>query len=468
MLKFFSQLRRRHRIETCRSRIICSLFLACVLLCFGWGLLILGAGSAPAGAAGSPPPPPTPTQADVDALKTQINGLEEDAGALKEREEDLKWILGFILGAAALFAFAQGASTWFSAESFNKRAEGSLRKAEKAAKTIERRAAELRKKYPLFSDEEQRRQQAFLDLGRIFPDEDFNWQRDYYEKMPVFERQKLLSIERFISYEIAGNQDPDETYARRLRQLARFYWSKFIYERKRGFVDYGDLDHAEYLEDLAMRRIGAAFYLLNDLGNIYFERFKAFERDIHSEKRTEEQEAQLKRALSAAKEKFGDSIEAQKVQLRAYFNLAYIENRLRDSDEDRKLGLRKAINYLRQGLKLPGGLKYPNWENEPVKEYYGSALYNLACYHARLAHLYDGKTLRSMAEAKACEAVLRKAAKIGMASPEDVVKDFDTDGGDFYPILRDAAPEVKNRFERLKRDLLEASRRKQPEVAAQK
>ena len=485
MLELFARLQRGWRSETWRSRIICSLFLACVLLPSGWGFLALAAGTAaPAGA--TVKPAPTTTQADVNALKAQIDSLKDHADALMEREEDLKWILGFILGAAALFAFAQGASTWFSAESFNKQAEDSLgrakesetsarnilaeigKSADKAAKDIERQAAELQVKYPLFSDEEERRKQALDDLRRIFPDEAFNWQRDDYENMPVFERQKLLSIERFISYEIAGRQDPDEIYAGRLRRLARFYWSKFIYERKHGSGNYADLDHAEYLVDLAARRIGAAFYLLNDLGNIYIERYRAFDTAVPSERRTTEYEAQLKMILGDAKKKFVESVDAQEVQLRAYFNLAYVDCRLRDSGEDRELGLRKAIQDLREGLKLRPGAEYPNWENEPVKEYYGSALYNLACYYARLVPLYDGKPLRRMAALKACEAVLRKTAKIGMATPEDVAADFDKESGDIYPILKNAAPEVRNRFENLRRNILAASSRNATEASTQK
>lgn len=467
MVGFPSRLPRAPRFWTRVSRTFCLLFVAFVLLLSACGFLVLATGLAvPAGAADNPPTPPN--QAQVDALKAEVRDLSEQAETLKQREEDLKWVLGFILGAAALFALAQGVSAWFSAESFNKQAEQSLKKANSAAKKIEKRATELQEKYPLFSEEERRRKQAFDDLERIFkeaspvqkPDEGFNWQRNYYTKMPLLERQKLLSTERFISYEIAGKKDPDDVYARRLRRLALFYWSKFIYERKHGSGNYSDIDHAEYLINLAIERIGRAFYLLNDLGNIYIERHRAFADAIPVAQSNGASAAQLKGILDQAKEEFLGSIEAQKNQLRAYFNLSFIF--MLDAKSALKINLREdAIRNLRDAIKyLRAGLKYPNWENEPVIEYCGSAIYNLACCYARLFKLYEHKPQWSKAAVKACETVLRKAARIGMSSPDDVKTDFDTEDGDFFPIVHNATPEVKIRFEALKTALLGASGKK--------
>ena len=269
------------------------------------------------------------------------------------------------------------------------------------------------------------------------PDEGFNWQRQFYEKMPLKTRQELLSAERIFPYEVVGQNEPADNYARNLRHLAQFYWTKFIYERVHGMGNLGDLERAEHLLDLAIRKIGAAFYLLNDMGNIHLEYYKLYAKSLSQH--TGLDPVELSRAQDRARRCFEDSIVVQRHQLRAYFNLAYVEAEL-SPHASRVQSLRKAIADLREGLK------HPNWERAPIPDQTCGALYNLGCYYARLAP-NDPKA------ESACVAVLRKAARLGLISPLEVERDFHSKDGDFNAILKGARPETRSILGKLEKDL---------------
>jgi hypothetical protein len=353
-----------------------------------------------------------PGQAEINALKSRIEDLNNQADALKEKENDLKWILGFILGAAGLFAIVQAATTWFSAASFTKQAEDGL-------SHIEKIEHDLTERYPLFSEAEARRKQALENLTGILkanspvnnPDEGFNWQRHFYERLPLIQRQELLAVERFLAYEIPGQNADNEEYARTLRRLAQFYFSKFIYEKGRGFGYFDDLERAEYFLELARRRIGSAFYLSNDLGNVHLESFKA--RMEYLAKRLPPGQVKSEAIINfqQAIRDFTDSIGSQPRQLRAYYNLAVIEADHRHNEQE-------AVKWLEKGLQ------YPNWEHEPVPELTCAALFNLACYHARLSSDRSVDAEQAQVQVQKCMESLGKAAEIGQVSPGDVEREY--------------------------------------------
>ena len=376
-----------------------------------------------------------PPQAENDALKEQATELKNDADALKAKEDDLKWILGFILGAAALFAAGQAAGTWFSAQAFTKQAEGML--------------ADAKGRFSIFSLLQERREASYGKLANLqlsltlsspihSADEGFDWRRRFYEKMPLKLRRELLSAEQLFPYEVIGQDEPMDVYARNLRRLAQFYWSKFIYEQEWGLGSLTDLEHAEYLLDLAIRNIGSVFYLLNDMGNLRIEFFRVHSA-TNSSSSTALGLARSAHLLNRAREALNESIHTQKRQLRAYHNLAYVEADL-DSGPDIEGRLRRAIEILQEGLK------HSNWERTPVREFSCSALYNLACYYARLIP-WD-----QSAEAS-CIAELRKAAALGLASPVDVDRDFNTREGDFYQLLVNGSPKARAELRELEREL---------------
>jgi hypothetical protein len=412
-------------------------------------LVIAGVGVEILVAAAPTPAQPQPAAAEMDALKAQAADLRIQADALKGKEDDLKWILGFILAVAGFFAAAQAASTWFTAQSFTEQAKGSLAQLDKAEKDV-------RSRFPLYSQMAEVWNNAFMnfttkleELSRRSnedgskqsdPDESFYWKRGVYEKMPLAYRRQLISAEQAVPYEIAGRNDPDGLYALTLRRLARFYWSKFVYEQALGACSAGDLEHAEYLLELAMRRIGSAFYLLNEKGNVHLESYKYYQGYLKARTKpaTDSELAQLQRRLDLTLQSFLDSVEIEKRQLRGYFNLAYIKANF-GVPAIRKQDLQTAIDYLRVGLRSP------NWERQPVTEFTCMALYNLACYYARLR-----KTPRDV---KACLAVLRKAAKFGMIDPDFVNEDFNVSNGDFAAMFPSLPAQQVNSFKQLERQL---------------
>jgi tetratricopeptide (TPR) repeat protein len=105
---------------------------------------------------------------------------------------------------------------------------------------------------------------------------------------------------------------------------------------------------------------------------------------------------------------FEDSIESQPRQLRAYYNLAVIEADHRHNEQE-------AITWLEKGLK------FPNWEHEPVPALTCVAWFNLACYNARL---FATQGEDAQARVKGCMEALEKAAAIGQLSPVDVEHEY--------------------------------------------
>jgi hypothetical protein len=363
------------------------------------------------------------------------------AAELKDRVDELKWILTLIVTTAGLFTVAQGIAAGFNAQNFTKQAESTLSELEKKAQDFSSQAGErvdelkkfegeVKARFPIYPQMAELWSNAFANLTANLqsdspvqnPDEGFHWKRGFYEKLHLTIRQELISAEQIVPYEIAGKNDPDAVYVLKLRRLGRFYWSKFIYESSRASGTLVDLEHAEYLLELATRRVGKAFYLLNDLGNIYIEHFRARSRASPASERSEMDEKELKKILDRARTYFEDSIAARKEQLRAYFDLAYIEADLSGAPAPYE-NLRKAVDHLRKGIR------YPNWEHEPVAEFRCQAVYNLACFYARLAP-------RSKCAKESFVPVLRKAAKFGLTDPDDVARDFYTKTGDFYAFVQ--------------------------------
>jgi hypothetical protein len=414
--------------------------LAVILIIFG--LILLGFGRLMR----NPPPlnvvtilvpqtaSPAP-EAEVETFEKQLQSLKDQNDALKAKEDDLKWILGLIVTIAGLFTIAQGVAAWFNAQNFTQQAEKLL--------------ADVKSRFSVFATLQERREDAFVKLNSLEQflalsspvknaDEGFDWRRRVYEKLPLKLRRELLTAEQMFPYEATCQNDPADVSARNLRRLALFYWSKFIYERDWGAGHLLDLEHAEYLLDLAMRRIGSVFYLLNDMGNIQIELYKLYSGSRPPVQTTLDRAASL-RILARARQCFSDSVAVERRQLRAYHNLAFIEAEL-DPGTDEKSRLRKAIDLLRDGLR------YPNWERTPVKEHVCTAHYNLACYYARLSAWDRGAV-------EACVAVLRKAAKEALVPPLDVERDFNTENGDFYGLLQKATPTTVALMRKLEHEL---------------
>jgi hypothetical protein len=378
------------------------------------------------------------------------------AAQLKDKIDELRWILELILAAAGLFTIAQGIASGYSASSFSEQAERLIASAKERLATFTMLEARMK-------DAAANRDNLEHSLASNSPihdaDEGFNWRRRLYEEIPLQTRQQILSTEKFYPYVLSGETDQRPVYERMLRYFAQFYWSKFVYERKFGLGQIEDLERAEFHLDLAIRKTGRSFFLLNDMGNIQIEYYKALSLSGRS---GPEYETLLRQFKDRAALYFRDSIAVHKEQLRAYYNLAYIEAEfVRDSVRG---SLEDAVKHLREGLK------YAAWERKPVPEYTCNAQYNLACYSGRLlapslvAEIQEQKREKSVQATRAqCLKALQEAAKIGMISPTQVDEDFNMDSvdkkGDLYWFARpdlSADPDFHahlQEFDPLRRDL---------------
>ncbi len=407
-----------------------------------------------------------------------------DLSALETKLNDFRWILTLILASAGLFTVVQGIAAGFNAQNFQKQAESAIKQLElestralenletKSSKALTdfettsneksqdalahlneefqsamkdldqeansrvQRLEELEQQvvthYPLF---EKDRAHAFSALqNRIArfslvknSADGFDQRRKFYERIDLGERQEILAVDRALAYEIAGQNDPPAVFADQARQLAQFYWSKFIYEKSLGYGSLDDLERAEHLLEIARRKTAAdkQFQLLNVLGNVRLERHKA---KVAAARFPAGQTPADDGDLAGAKTAFETSIEQHPDQIRGYHNLAVIGvyyNYLTD-EAALTAQLRRAVRVLEQGLS------HQNWETQPVPEFRCGTLYNLACVHARLAVL-DAGTRRQ--ECEAALARLSEAAELGFVPQEDVDGDYDKESGDIYPLL---------------------------------
>lgn len=412
------------------------------------------------------------------------NAQASDLTKLEKKLDDLRWILSLILAAAGLFTVVQGIAAGFSAQNFQKQAEDAIKRLEKeterALNDLKRQSDEavgnfrktseeasqaalqqvnekfqgvldhldqeaksriarleeleqqVRTHYPLFEKDRMHAFSALRDRIASFSlvknsMDGFDQRRKFYERINLGERQEILAVDRALAYEIAGQNDSPDVFAEQTRQLAQFYWSKFIYEKSLGYGSLEDLERAEHLLEIGRSKAAKdkQFQFLNVLGNVRLERHKA---KISAGKFPAGQMLADDPDLAGARAAFEASIEQRPDQVRGYHNLAVIYTYYNYTTDDAMLvtQLRKAVRILEQGLT------HQNWETQPVPEFRCGTLYNLACVHARLAVLDLG------ARKQKCEAallLLGEAAELGFVPQEDVEADYEKESGDIYPLL---------------------------------
>ncbi len=385
------------------------------------------------------------------------------ASELKDRLDEIKWTLGLIVITAGLFTLAQGVAAGFSAQSFTRQAEDTLTGLKKLESDVHRR-------YPFFADTEERRSEAYENLTRMLAassvndaDEGFDWRRFSYAIRSLMERQEILSFERLVPYEIASQHESSEVYSRQIQRLARFYWSKFVFEHGRGLGYFADLERAEYLLELALRKASGRISIYNDLGNIRLEsaraRIAVQDWSMYPTPQSDQYFGEITEVFKGAIDTFEESIRIQPRQLRARYNLAVLYA------EDLQNRLPDAIEQLEEAVK------WTNWETRPVPAFTCTAWFNLGCYYGRLA-----KEKPELTFANKCIAALEDAAKLGLLAPEDVEKEFfsvqahhrsqlgtvstlipNTADGDLYYLAQHGSEKTKAELSRLK-PLLSAKR----------
>ena len=200
--------------------------------------------------------PSTATQTG-DTLRNQIVELER-------RTSWLQWNLTLILTAAGLFTIAQGAFAFFNAQSF-------IKQADDAVQRIEDLSGDVTARYPMFTKAEEARKNAFRTLTMTFGSDNAFWLENLYSKMPLRDRQLLLSVENFVGLEFLDTGKGEPGYVAILRGMGNFYAYKYHHE---GQYNMADFDRAVYYLDLACDRSDRAYYVLNDLGLLHSEILK--------------------------------------------------------------------------------------------------------------------------------------------------------------------------------------------------
>jgi len=327
-------------------------------------------------------------------------GNDEAVKDLQHKIDDLKWILTLILGAAGLFVIAQGAAAFFTAQTFVKQADDAVKRVQEIALDAERR-------YPVFAKAEEARRDAYRALAATFYGDGLDWRDTLYDQMQVTDRQRLISVERFIGLEFLGWAENDPNFAVHLRRLGNFYASKYVSE---GRTYRGDRERAEYYLQLARKVTSDQFWILNDLGLLFLELYSP-------------------RQIAEARTLFGKSYAQNPRQQRALYNLAVMATYETPPRWDEAVRL------------LETALQEPLWERIETPEMTCNVYYNLACAQARLL------------EFDRCLKTLEHAAKIGNVRKKTVDDDADKPTGDLFQVASHTDANISRRFRDLRGQL---------------
>jgi len=362
-----------------------------------------------------------------------------DAQSAEKLKEEVKGYLEWLIAIAGIFSIVGTIAAGFTAQAFTDQAEKSVEHAEKKFQGLmqssRNQLKRFRRKYGELVVAEDTRRKALESLKEhkdsvVGADGGFEWRGGkFYALMDSSKRQRLLSSERYLGYDLKLNIDDKDNTPLYLRLLANFYVAKFEYENGFRSGHIGDLERAEYLLKLWTRQYPDQFEMRNDLGLIYtrfYAFFKALEAAATAEITQQKAAAEAKKYLYLARDEFTDSRRTRPNQQRAQYNLAFV------SGEEGNL--EKAIEFLKEGVGNS------NWEQKPNAENAGQLNYNLACCMA-LKIMED----KAAADAARVEELVKFVESLdGKAHTprEQVDQDFDYDGktkkpkGDFYDLMQ--------------------------------
>lgn len=365
------------------------------------------------------------------------------ADDLKTRLDDIKWLLTLIVAVAGFFAVAQGAAAFFSAQTFTKQAEDAVKKIEKLAEDTERQ-------YPMFAETEKARKEAYRVLEIAFSGEGLDWRSSMYESMPLENRQRILSVESFLSIDLVPHQVDTPGYVRKIRQFANFYASKFLYERPY-LRSISELQRSEYYLNLACDVTDRRFDLVNDWALLYLEFYRKLD--------AAQEEGFIKRSRELSEE----SLRREPQQQRARYNLAVADAYQKQWES--------AVNRLREALQ------HDVWEFSRIDERRGVILYNLACALARMSYAKADESLDTSTGADArkeasesaarytaeCLLILAESAHIGRMRKKTVDDDYDLPAGDLNRLVTRGSTDVAGKLNELRGKLsLNAGQAEQP------
>jgi hypothetical protein len=357
----------------------------------------------------TPPPDAAALQLQMKTLSNDLDGLTKSRDALKDRLDSIsqqashaQWLLSIVLGAAGLLTLAQGFFAFFSAQNYVKQAEDAIKRAndaegaakaasEKAVKEMEALAVDVRSRFPMFTNIESARADAFGELNRLTDvlERDQGpggegYQNLYVKSDPLI-RQKIFAIENFSTIQFLTGANRNKELIENLRLLGRFYAGKYISDNP---PLKSDFERSYYYFDLASQKSNRNYTVLNDLGWLfaiaqYPDRGRAF---------------------------FEESMRSKPDQQRALYNLGTLE-----FEKGNRLKLERGRGYL---LKAKN---QTNWEESPNPDTASHVDYNIACFFDAIAATETDLALKADLLDK-CAVYLELAAQRG-AQPKELVED---------------------------------------------
>jgi hypothetical protein len=383
---------------------------------------------------GQPSPQLTPEQVQI------LTKQALDAQSADKLKEEVKGYLEWLIAIAGVFSVVGTIAAGFTAQAFTDQAEKSVGQADKKFQALMQssrgKLKKFKKKYGELVVAEDTRKKALDSLKEhkdsvVGSDGGFEWRGGkFYALMESSKRQRLLSSERYLGYDLKLNIDDKVNTPLFLRLLANFYVAKFEYENGFNSGNIGDLERAEYLLKLWTRPYPDQFEMRNDLGLIYT-RFYAFFRALEAAASVaatqQKAKAEATKYLDSARTEFTESRRTQPRQQRAQYNLAFI------SGEEGNL--QQAIDFLKEGSGNT------NWEQKPNEENAGQLNYNLACNMA--LKIVEDNAAADTARVEELINFMKSLEGKAHTPKEQVDEDFDNDGvakkpkGDFYDLIQE-------------------------------
>lgn len=329
------------------------------------------------------PPAAQDLQRQLDDLVRSREAIKDRLDAISQQANHVQWLLSIVLGVAGLLTLAQGLFAFFSAQNY-------VKQADEAVKKIEALDAQVRGRYPMFSEIEEQRKTAFSRLAGLVRRLQFD--ENLYDVLDPVKRQEIFALENFAAIQFLTSADSQRGVIECLRLLGKFYQDKFKSEKR---ALHGDFERAQYYFSLAVQKSNRTdISALNDLGSLMYTGSQG----------------------DKARELFEESLEVCPDQQRALYDLGTI---FFDPGDARKL--EKALNYLKRAAQVK------NWERSPHGEMSSHVHYNLACAYSRLSgHQHDARKKESLL-GLAVKA-LEEAAKVA-APPQSIVEE-DLKSGD--------------------------------------
>jgi hypothetical protein len=399
---------------------------------------------------------------DAQALKDKLKEETLDAQSADRLKDEVKGYLEWLIAIAGIFSIVGTIAAGFTAQAFTSQAEKSVTDAKEnfngVMETFNKELDRLKKggdesetrfntlldstrgdldkfraKYEGLAIAEDTRKEALETLKQQFGDKldaGFDWRNGFYASMDPYDRQRLLSSERYLGYDLKLDINDRVNTRSSLRLLANFYVSKFEYENGITSGQISDLERAEYLLQLWTRSYPSQFEMRNDLGLVYlrfFAVFKALDDSATQDSVRQNAQAEKARYLELARTEFAQSRKTQPRQQRAQYNLAFISREEEDFAE--------AIKILEEARGNP------NWEQQPNAENTGQLLYNLACYKA--LKIVQDKAVGDAGRVNELIDYMETLKGTAQTRKDQVDQDFDNDGrtkkpkGDLYDLIQE-------------------------------